>query len=258
MEKFGLFYYKDLRARKLVYEVKEWLKNKGIKAVINKTDGIDFAVIFGGDGTILHTANRIAEEKRPIPIIRVNLGTRGFLANVEPEDVYDRLEDFLNRENCILVERSRIMVSLKRGEESTILGDALNEAFVDRVGVKALRFTLQEAPIFHEKNKIPLCGDGILFSTPTGATAYYNSAGGSAALKKNEMGIKVICSTSDPWSKIVPLNETTRFLVAGFGKNQARLVIDGKMIMKPDSRDILVFRKSDKKTIFVEFGDRAL
>lgn len=253
--RIGLFYHKNPEAKNCIRKVKKWLKDEHHDPVINKIQGIELAIVFGGDGTILHTANKIAERGMSLPMIRVNFGTVGFLANVEPEKVYERLTEFLNNENYIFTKRSRVGVMVKRDGKTKFNGDALNEAFVDRTSVKPTSFIIENVSQDSEYNKSSLRGDGIIFSTKTGSTAYNRSAGGPI-LVKEDLAITPICPIPNSWFQIVSLNELTRLKISNFQKGNARLSLDGKMVMKLNQNDVIIIKKSDKNTIFVEFGDR--
>jgi NAD+ kinase len=254
--RIGLFYHKNSEAQKCVREVKEWLKDEHHDPVINRTQGIKLAITFGGDGTILHTANKIAERGMSLPMIRVNFGNVGFLTNVGPERIYERIKEFLNDKNYILVKKSRVRVLVNRCGVIKYSGDALNEAFIDRISVKATSFIVEDPFQDKEHSKTLLKGDGIIFSTKTGSTAYNRSAHGPILVKEDNMAMTMICPTTNPWSQVVCLNEFTRFKVSGFQKGNARLTLDGKMIMRLNPNDVVVVMKSDKDTIFVEFGDQ--
>jgi NAD+ kinase len=254
--RIGIFHYLNPEALKCALELKEWLKNKGHEPVRNKLKGIDLAIILGGDGTILHTANRIARRGLSVPIIRINFGTVGFLTNVDPCDVRKRLNEFLNGENHIFVNKSRISVVVKKNGRIRFSGDALNEAFVDRTSVKATSFVLENRFQGGAPDKATLKGDGIIFSTKTGSTAYNRSAGGPILLREDNMAITMICPTDHPWSRVVHLDEYTQFALSGFQKENARLTIDGRLIMHLDPEDVITVGKSEKDTIFVEFGNQ--
>ena len=135
-------------------------------------EGAELVIVLGGDGSLL----RAAELSRPagVPLIGVNLGHVGFLAEAEPDGLADLVERVVARDYAV-EERMTIDVTVRRN--GTVLAStwALNEATVE----KAARERVIEVII--EIDGRPLSrwgGDGVVCSTPTGSTAYAFSAGG--------------------------------------------------------------------------------
>ena len=135
-------------------------------------EGAELVIVLGGDGSLL----RAAELSRPagVPLIGVNLGHVGFLAEAEPDGLADLVERVVAREYAV-EERMTIDVSVRRNGTGIASTWALNEATVE----KAARERVIEVII--EIDGRPLSrwgGDGVVCSTPTGSTAYAFSAGG--------------------------------------------------------------------------------
>jgi NAD+ kinase len=135
-------------------------------------EGCDLVVVLGGDGTIL----RGAEFARSvdIPLLGVNLGHVGFLAEAERDDLDATVEHIANRRYTV-DERMTLHVDAKFDGEIVASSWALNEVSVE----KASRERMLELTI--EVDGRPLSswgGDGLIVSTPTGSTAYAFSAGG--------------------------------------------------------------------------------
>lgn len=247
----GIFYHKNPGAKEFAKRIRAWLKKKGKRCVFNKVKGIKIAVVLGGDGTILHVADRIAKKGLLVPIIRVNFGTTGFLTNVEPEDVFDRLTEYLKKKNHIFIKKSRIEVAVKRKRKIVFRKDVLNEAVVKKLNVGITLFTIKL-----EDEEIRQRGDGLILATKTGSTAYNRSASGSMLVRENKMVATMICPVDGPWSKALDLNESTEIVVKNFQKGNACLVLDNKMIMELSPEDSLIVKKSKNFNIFVEFGDK--
>lgn len=132
----------------------------------------DFAVVFGGDGTVLHTVNRLGA--RQIPLVTVNLGRLGFLAEITPEELEPALLRVLTAEATI---SRRMMLEARVLHEDSILwhGFCLNEfAFLPTGQGRMARLKLS----VDEHSLAQISGDGLLLSTPTGSTGYALSAGG--------------------------------------------------------------------------------
>jgi NAD+ kinase len=135
-------------------------------------EGAELVIVLGGDGSLL----RAAELSRPagVPLIGVNLGHVGFLAEAEPDGLADLVERVVVRDYAV-EERMTIDVTVRRNGTGIASTWALNEATVE----KAARERVIEVII--EVDGRPLSrwgGDGVVCSTPTGSTAYAFSAGG--------------------------------------------------------------------------------
>ena len=143
-----------------------------VPASATAAEGAELVIVLGGDGSLL----RAAEFSRPaaVPLIGVNLGHVGFLAEAEPDGLADLVERVVAREYAV-EERMTIDVTVRRNGTGIASTWALNEATVE----KAARERVIEVII--EIDGHPLSrwgGDGVVCSTPTGSTAYAFSAGG--------------------------------------------------------------------------------
>ncbi|MGL5811164.1 MAG: NAD kinase [Nocardioides sp.] len=147
----------------------------GIEVVTEADDparGCELAVVIGGDGTIL----RAAEIAHPhgTPLLGVNLGHVGFLAEAEPEDLAWTIDAVVGRKYAA-EERLTLDVAVFRGSELVTRTFALNEASVE----KAARQRMLEVVIEVDGRPLSRFGaDGVVCATPTGSTAYNFSAGG--------------------------------------------------------------------------------
>lgn len=132
----------------------------------------ELVVVIGGDGTIL----RAAELTREVgtPLLGVNLGHVGFLAEAESDDVEITIDAIVHR-RYTSEERMTIDVSVFRGKELVTTNWALNEASVE----KAARQRMLEVVVEVDGRPLSRWGcDGVVCATPTGSTAYNFSAGG--------------------------------------------------------------------------------
>lgn len=135
-------------------------------------DGAEIVLCLGGDGTLL----RGAELARPsgVPLLGVNLGRVGFLAEVEPGDLDTTVDDVLAGRFRV-EERMTVDVAVRRGGEVVEQGWALNEASLEKRARERLIDVLVEV----EGRPLSRWGcDGVVCATPTGSTAYAFSAGG--------------------------------------------------------------------------------
>ncbi len=130
----------------------------------------DIAVTVGGDGTIIHNAKFAALYNKPL--LGINLGRVGFVANIEPDEL-DELEKLLTGDYRI---QRRMLLDIaveKDGEERRFT--AVNEAVLHR---DSLSNMIEISVSLDGERIITYRADGMLFSTPTGSTAYSFSAGG--------------------------------------------------------------------------------
>lgn len=126
-------------------------------------------VCFGGDGTLLHTARAATREKTPL--LGVNMGSKGFLADLQP-DMLDRLAEAA-RGNYTPETRMMLDVELLRGGEVFLRDTVLNDVAINGVANTLRLQALGDGRVITE-----FFGDGIICATPTGSTAYSMSAGG--------------------------------------------------------------------------------
>ncbi|WNY27197.1 bifunctional fructose-bisphosphatase/inositol-phosphate phosphatase [Methanolapillus ohkumae] len=198
------------------------MEDRGMTVTQMEEEGIDFIVSLGGDGTILRNMSKM---KDPIPILGVNMGRLGFLADVEPEDAIESIGKALS--GFMYDERPRLEISLN----GKVLGTAINEV-VATSAYPAKMMTYEVLVNGQFLNEIR--ADGIVFSTPTGSTAYAMSAGGPIVSPEVDAILIVPIApfqlSSRPW--IIPFDSeiTLRLKIP----KEIVLVTDGKVIEKSD------------------------
>jgi NAD+ kinase len=134
--------------------------------------GCELAVVFGGDGTILRAAEMCRGTLTPV--LGINLGHVGFLAEADAEDIHDVVRGVVDRTYTV-EERLTVDVSVTVGGQVVATNWALNEASVE----KAARERMLELVVEIDNRPVSRWGcDGIVCATPTGSTAYNFSAGG--------------------------------------------------------------------------------
>ena len=168
--------------------------------------GADMIIAFGGDGTILHLSKTAAH--RDIPVLGVNLGSLGFMAELESKDLL-RLRDLCDGKYEI---ESHMMldVSVQRDGRVIYSNLALNEALIARGNISRV-IRLQ---IFTEQGKlVDVAGDGVIVASPTGSTAY-SLAYGSQVLRNVPIGVVDECRTPTSRSLIETFNAGPNTYVA--------------------------------------------
>jgi len=132
----------------------------------------DFAIVLGGDGTLLSTARCVA--RADIPILGINLGSLGFLTEVRQQEIEQALAD-VHAGRCEQSLRPMLHCQVQRGGECVATYDALNEVVMNQSAVARITdFELRVNGVFVSNYK----ADGLIISTPTGSTAYSLAAGG--------------------------------------------------------------------------------
>jgi NAD+ kinase len=143
-----------------------------VPAAPGAAEGCELAVVFGGDGTILRAAEMC--RGTVTPVLGVNLGHVGFLAEADAEDIHDVVRGVVDRSYTV-EERLTVDVSVTVRGELVATNWALNEASVE----KAARERMLELVVEIDNRPVSRWGcDGIVCATPTGSTAYNFSAGG--------------------------------------------------------------------------------
>jgi len=255
-----VFDSRNKEARKAVFETAEWLKEKGITAAVYSSredigGRLDLVATFGGDGTVLHVANKVL--KQQTPILRVNFGTVGALCNVNKDDVYPALSRVL-KGDCRIEEKTRICAELER--KGAFVADASNEILVGGIhyGVKTSWLAVEFGE-GREKRIYQSTGDGLIFSTEGGSTAWNLSAGGpqllcdtfcltgSNAFFKSEAG--ELLKTK---SFVVPTETVFKVKTLRSGPFCPYVLVDGQTWLRFRKDDTLIVKKSPYKTLFIE------
>lgn len=223
---------------------------------------IDCAIVLGGDGTIIQTANDLMAQN--IPILGVNLGTLGFLAEIEEHNVLEALDRLLKDdyriENRIMIEGDIIYSSDRKEMSKESKGSALNDLVITRKGfsrIISLEIYVNEDLV--DKFK----GDGIIISTPTGSTAYNLSAGGPIVTPRaSVMVITPICPHSlSPRSIVVSAEDTVKVVIGKSKKTQeaeATVSFDGKNEIDLGTDDAVLIKKAEHSTKLIKLNNTSI
>lgn len=201
----------------------------------------DVVLAFGGDGTILYTARAVGPSN--VPILGINLGSLGFLAEVTLPRLYESIEDILNHDYCIL---ERLVLKAKvtgRNNESLFYG--LNDIVIDRGSLS--RVMKVKVNINDEYFTTYLC-DGVIVATPTGSTAHSLSAQGPIlAPDVDGIIINPICSHSLGTRPMVIAGNNEIEIIPIIAEQQAVLTADGQVVDHLKSNEHIIIKKADYK-----------
>ncbi len=238
LEKIGIFYNKEnQKANYLALTISKTLKSKGMDSLVLTTEDyksdITFAIVLGGDGTILRTARFYAPFE--VPILGINLGRLGFMSQAKSNQVDEAIDSILNGK--FLIE-DRIMLSARNGEMN-----ALND-----IVIKGDGFSRTSRLYVHINDNI-VCdylADGIIISTPTGSTAYTLSAGGPILFPTlDAMVIVPICPhTMNARPIVIPSCEVIK-VTSSHTKPLLKISADGQNTLDLDTNEDIEIKKSE-------------
>ncbi|MGL5973216.1 MAG: NAD(+)/NADH kinase [Oscillospiraceae bacterium] len=206
----------------------------------------DFILTIGGDGTLMHGA-KIAINKNK-PIVGINLGRLGFLATIEKNNLQDIIDICDNKYN--ISSRMLLDVTLENNGEKSVF-TAVNDIVVSK-GIVA---KITDLDIYYNNNFLTTyrC-DGLVFSTPTGSTAYSMAAGGPI-IDINVKGINFtpIC-THSIFNKSIIFNEDIilKVKINKNNKTDIYVTIDGEAPHNINENYVISVKKSDKVLKLIE------
>ncbi len=213
---------------------------------------IEVAVVLGGDGTILRAAE--VTISRNIPLLGINLGQVGFLAEVDRPSIQAIADAIINK-SYVSENRMVLKFSVERSGKEISSGWALNEVTVERDGT-----TMVE--LFVEIDRRPLSHwgcDGVICSTPTGSTAYAFSAGGPVLWPEIEALVLLPISAHalfsrpmvvSPKSEIIVTVESSEALLSADALRKIPLQSGDRVIITRDAQTIKLSHVSS--TLFTD------
>ena len=205
----------------------------------------DFIITVGGDGTILKTS---MEMKKPqTPLFGVNMGRRGFLAEIQPYEYKEAIQSFIKGDYT--VEENLKVKSWGLNMDDSF-PDALNELLIACSLPSKMLLTRLSVDDEHITD---IQADGIIFSTPAGSTAYNMSAGGSIVSPTVPgFSLTAICPYSYFNSIVVPPESTIRIELLK-PRSNAVAIIDGRHYVPLKPKSVIEATVSENKTNFIRF-----
>ncbi|MDR0322517.1 MAG: NAD(+)/NADH kinase [Treponema sp.] len=238
-------------------EIQAELEKRGIETTVFSFEGKpeklpsgkwDIAFSLGGDGTVLYTARSLSP--LGVPILPVNLGTLGFLAEVDKSDWLDVFNKWEKGE-ITLSRRCMFEISVERDSKSIMKSNCLNDAVISYTEIaKLIKLDV------HINSNTALGSyrcDGLVISTPTGSTAYSMAAGGPILDPEMEaLILNPICSfalSNRPF--VLPSNQTLAITVAQEQRSGVLLTVDGQDTFDLECSDKIIVKQAPYDALLV-------
>lgn len=208
---------------------------------------IECAIVLGGDGTLIQAARDLAGSN--IPLLGVNMGTLGYLAQIgREEDILPALDELIADHYGL---EQRIMLKGTVISDGRVIAEdiALNDIVLSRMGLNMLRFNLSIDGEFLNDYS----ADGIIAATPTGSTAYNLSAGGPIAVPDSEMILLTpICPhTLNSRSVVLAPDRVIELEITGRGETGKFLSFDGDTQVDLKNGDLVRIERSETVTTLI-------
>jgi len=201
--------------------------------------GVDLILVLGGDGTMIATARMVGDQE--VPVLGVNYGGLGYLAEFRIEELYTALESILSG-NYRLDRRVMLAVELKSGDAPPQLSRVLNDVVINK---SALARIIEIEAHFNRQFVSSFRADGLIVSTPTGSTAYNLSAGGPVIFPSmNAVVITPICPFTLSNRPIVVPDDAEIELLLKTDNEEVALTLDGQVGFPLKVEDRIAIRKS--------------
>jgi NAD+ kinase len=185
---------------------------------------VDLMLVLGGDGTMIATARMIGDHE--VPVLGINYGGLGYLAEFRIEELYSALESILSG-NYRLDKRVTLSVELLRDEVPITTNRVLNDVVINK---SALARIIEIEAFFNGQFVNSFRADGLIVSTPTGSTAYNLSAGGPVIFPSmNAVVITPICPFTLSNRPIVVPDDAEIQLTLKTDHEEVALTLDGQV-----------------------------
>ena len=214
-------------------------------------DDTECIIVLGGDGTLLQAARDVVHKE--IPLFGINLGTLGFLAEVDRQNIYPALDKLMEDKYFI---DERMMLTGRAYHEGRLIGEdiALNDIVISREGrLRVLNFiNYVNGEYLNVYN-----ADGVIVSTPTGSTGYSLSAGGPIVSPSASMIIMTPLAPHTLNSRSVVFSpDDTLCVEVGEGRKvseeEAIVSFDGDTMLRMVTKDQLIIEQAKVKTRIVK------
>jgi len=259
-----------------IHNLIDWLKRKGVEVLthqkyLNKIEepahsnlekklkvidsvndeSIDFYISLGGDGTLIGLCRKIESQK---PIIGINLGKLGFITEFNAIEMFDILEKILN-DQFHTKKITTFTAQVKRNGQTVFEFHFLNDAVISKSNIARMF----EVSIETDASSIfNLAGDGVIFSSPVGSTAYSLAAGGPI-VHPGVQGLVItpICPHGLTHRPIVLSDDSKIRASLLYRDQEISLTIDGQKVFPIKfGDDVLIQKNEHHHLVFVENKDK--
>lgn len=238
--------------QKSAQEFRKQIEAAGIRVLDARTEKIDDAVelvvVFGGDGTILHAAEIVREQQTPI--LGINYGHVGFLAEVD-SDSFDEVVRAITDHTWTVDSRMTITVQVTIADGKTSTGWALNEISIEKTPPAKM---IETGVAVDGRAVSTFKTDGLVFSTPTGSTAYNFSAGGPIVWPDVEAMTLVPIAAHALFTRpmvVAPDSEIEVYILA----DDAQISCDGRRIIKAPEGSQIIATRGQTRVNLVRISD---
>ncbi len=221
--------------------------------VLDKIDDIDMAIVLGGDGSILNAAMGLCSYD--IPILGINFGTLGYMAELEAADVA-LVKQVLTGDYVV---ESRMMISpriIHEDGSETLLLPALNDVVISNGPIaRILNFKVSCNDVLIKKCR----ADGMVIATPTGSTAYSMSAGGPIlAPSLNALCLTPICPHSFSNRPIILQGDSVvKLYDIEVRENSVYVTVDGRIAKEIFKGDCLEITRAETETKLIRLKNNS-
>ncbi len=234
----------DSRVKEPLQLLKLHLSKVGAKLLsADSMDTADLAIAIGGDGTMLY-ASRLTRETGT-PILGINRGRLGFLADVTPDEMITSVDHVLNG-NYTKDSRLMLEARLQRSDADDQIAYALNDVVLQRRETgRMVDFETRIGGLYVNTHS----GDGLIISTPTGSTAYALSCGGPIIQPQlDAIAIIPICPhTLTDRPIVIPANQAIEVSLLERDDTKAEITVDGFSMGNINPDDKLLISASNKR-----------
>ncbi|MBC8249217.1 MAG: NAD(+)/NADH kinase [Anaerolineales bacterium] len=262
MKKVGLLHHPKLPASlDLAQEIAHYLEERGVvpwlcsawdqDEVARCVGDFDLFITLGGDGTILRAA-RIAA-KHSVPVLGLNLGRVGFLAEMEVGDWQEKLQRVLKGEYW-LEERIMLRAEFRRDGNAVENFEALNDVVIGRASFARV---VRLATYIDGSYLTTYVADGLIVATATGSTAYALAVGGPILPPELRNILLIPVASYLSLDRAIVLSEGAKIEVEVSTDHRAILTIDGQIHMELEDADRVAVGASPHTCSFVRLQDRA-
>ena len=260
MKKIGIICKTDRKEpREILQELLPLLRKKGCEAFVDVETAealnimgfsrgeiaslADVILVLGGDGTMLSVSRLVAQ--KGIPILGINLGSLGFITEVNSDEIFSAVDKMLN-DGCAIEERMMLTAAIHRNGKKIADYTVLNDVVINK---GALARIIDLETNINDRYVTTYKADGLIISTPTGSTAYSLSAGGPILYPTlDSIVVTPICPhtlTNRPI--VVPADSRIEIIIKSLSEDVV-LTLDGQVGFSLRMDDVVEINKSPFKT----------